>query len=680
MQALTRNPLADPGLLGVNAGASAAVVVAIGFLGVAGPTGYIWFAFLGAAVGVGRRLRDRLARAAAARRRCGWRSPARRSRAALLLDRRRDHADRRRRCSTQVQLLVGRRARRPRLRRSSSRSCRSSSRARSLALLLARALNALALGDDTARALGAHVGRTRVLGAVAITLLCGAATAAAGPIVFLGLTVPHVARAICGPDQRWVLALLRRARRRAAARSPTSSAACSSAPGELQAGIMHRVHRRARCSSLLVRRKRHRGALMTVVDCRPPHGHPRARRPPRQRRLAAGARAPGRRRGRCSRWSARRCSWSRSGRATSRRAGRRRRRAGRRRRRRDRLHRARAAAAARPVRAARRRRARDRRRDLPVAHAQPARLARTSSGSATGASRGRAVRDHGARAAAAWPSSLGALAGGAVTAVAVYVLAYPRRRHLGLPADPGRDRDQRPDAVASIDFLLARARIEDAQEATALAARLAQRPQLGGRRARSRSPLAVLLPAVAAAGRARCGRSSSATTRAALGRARRARRASRSSRSRSRWPSVTTRRGRARSPSSRSPRRRSRAGSPARPRRRWPARRSTGARCCWPPTSSPSGSSPARRCRSASMTGAFGGALPRVAADQPSGGRDARMTGGPAARRDGLTLAYDARVVARRPRRRHPRRRRSRRSSARTPAASRRCCARSCGC
>jgi iron-siderophore transport system permease protein len=75
-----------------------------------------------------------------------------------------------------------------------------------VALLLARPLNALALGDDSARSLGAHVGRTRLAGAVAITLLCGAATAAAGPIWFLGLAVPHAARAICGPDQRWVLA------------------------------------------------------------------------------------------------------------------------------------------------------------------------------------------------------------------------------------------------------------------------------------------------------------------------------------------------------------------------------------------------------------------------------------------------------------------------------------------
>jgi iron complex transport system permease protein len=74
-----------------------------------------------------------------------------------------------------------------------------------IALGLSRALNALALGDDAARALGARVARTRIAGALGVTLLCGAATAAAGPMYFLGLTVPHAARAFCGPDQRWVI-------------------------------------------------------------------------------------------------------------------------------------------------------------------------------------------------------------------------------------------------------------------------------------------------------------------------------------------------------------------------------------------------------------------------------------------------------------------------------------------
>jgi len=75
-----------------------------------------------------------------------------------------------------------------------------------IAFGLAGPLNALALGDHSGRALGAHPERTRTLGIIAVTLMCGAATAAVGPIWFVGLAVPHVARLITGPDQRWVMA------------------------------------------------------------------------------------------------------------------------------------------------------------------------------------------------------------------------------------------------------------------------------------------------------------------------------------------------------------------------------------------------------------------------------------------------------------------------------------------
>ena len=73
------------------------------------------------------------------------------------------------------------------------------------ALLCGRWLNALALGEDTARSLGVRVGRTRLALFAVIALLCGAATAACGPIVFVGLAVPHLARLVCGPDYRWIL-------------------------------------------------------------------------------------------------------------------------------------------------------------------------------------------------------------------------------------------------------------------------------------------------------------------------------------------------------------------------------------------------------------------------------------------------------------------------------------------
>jgi iron complex transport system permease protein len=76
-----------------------------------------------------------------------------------------------------------------------------------LAALSAPALNSIALGDDLARSLGTRIVRTRVLVVLAVTLLAGGATAIAGPIGFVGLMIPHVARWIVGPDQRWILAL-----------------------------------------------------------------------------------------------------------------------------------------------------------------------------------------------------------------------------------------------------------------------------------------------------------------------------------------------------------------------------------------------------------------------------------------------------------------------------------------
>jgi len=74
-----------------------------------------------------------------------------------------------------------------------------------IALSSGRVLNALSLGDDVARSLGQRVGRARATTTLAVVILVGAATAAAGPIIFVGLVIPHVARAITGPDYRWIL-------------------------------------------------------------------------------------------------------------------------------------------------------------------------------------------------------------------------------------------------------------------------------------------------------------------------------------------------------------------------------------------------------------------------------------------------------------------------------------------
>lgn len=200
MQALTRNPLAEPGLLGVNAGASAAVVSAISFLGVTSLTGYVWFAFLGAAVvsvlvyilGGSRGatpVRLALAGTAATAALYGYINAVQLLDAAAL-DRLRFWT-----VGSLASADMG----------TLGRIAPFIGIGTVLALLLARPLNAMEMGEDTARALGAHLNRTRALAMLAVTLLCGAATAACGPIVFIGLMIPHLVRTITGPDMRWIL-------------------------------------------------------------------------------------------------------------------------------------------------------------------------------------------------------------------------------------------------------------------------------------------------------------------------------------------------------------------------------------------------------------------------------------------------------------------------------------------
>ncbi len=202
MQGLTRNPLADPGLLGVSAGAAFAMAIGTALISGLSLLGGLWFAFAGAVVTtVAVYLIGAAGRAAA--------TPVTLVLAGValsavlsgitawmaLLDpttftqltswQTGDLANRR--WDTVVTILpfigIG----------------------LLLALAAAHALNALALGDDLATALGGSIGLTRFVVVVAVTLLCGAATAAVGPILFLGLMVPHVARWIVGPDQRWIL-------------------------------------------------------------------------------------------------------------------------------------------------------------------------------------------------------------------------------------------------------------------------------------------------------------------------------------------------------------------------------------------------------------------------------------------------------------------------------------------
>jgi iron complex transport system permease protein len=201
-QAVTRNPLADPGILGINTGASLAVVCGIAFLGITALPQYIWLALGGAAItavlvyligsaGRGGATPIKLALAGAAV------TAALSSAISAVLLPRIDvitrfqfwqvgsvaGADWSGIAVVTPFLVLG----------------------AVLALLGGRGLNALALGDELAAGLGVRIARARILSAVSGVLLCGAATAVAGPIAFVGLAVPHIVRLLVGSDQRWVL-------------------------------------------------------------------------------------------------------------------------------------------------------------------------------------------------------------------------------------------------------------------------------------------------------------------------------------------------------------------------------------------------------------------------------------------------------------------------------------------
>lgn len=196
MQGHTRNPLADPGLLGISGGAAFCVVLSTTVLGVTGVAGYIWFAFAGAALAallvftLGAASRGGptpvtlalaglavsellLAVTSAMVLGDGPSLDAYRFWAAGALD------DRGADLTLQVLpfVVVG----------------------LTLAAANSRALDVLALGEDSARGLGQNILRARIVGLTAVTLLTGAAVSVSGPIGFVGLVAPHVVRSLAGP-------------------------------------------------------------------------------------------------------------------------------------------------------------------------------------------------------------------------------------------------------------------------------------------------------------------------------------------------------------------------------------------------------------------------------------------------------------------------------------------------
>lgn len=232
MQSLTRNPLADPGLLGVNAGAAIGVVSAVAMFGISSIWFYLWFAFAGAALA---------SVAVFILGGIGYSSPARLALAGVALSMAIS-------AIVQMVILSNQHAFNEfRFWAAGSAEGRGMDIVTAiigfviLGLVLAMgtspALNALALGEDTSSSLGVRLQRTRILVMLAVTLLSGSATAAVGPIMFVGLAVPFLARAVMGSDIRWLLPF-------SAAAAPLMMLAADVlarlilAPQEIQVGIM----------------------------------------------------------------------------------------------------------------------------------------------------------------------------------------------------------------------------------------------------------------------------------------------------------------------------------------------------------------------------------------------------------------------------------------------------------
>ncbi|MER5300965.1 MULTISPECIES: FecCD family ABC transporter permease [Streptomyces] len=204
LQGITRNPIADPGILGISQGASVGVVLAIAYAGVHTLTGYVWYAFAGAGIAS-------VAVYAIASSGRGGATPVKLALGgaainALLVS-----------VTTAVLTTKASALDEFRFWQVGSLSGRDADIAAQvwpfllvgllLVLSVARGLDALALGEDVAKGLGQKVAVVRVVGGLGATVLTAVGVAAAGPIAFIGLAVPHIARAIVGSDHRWVLPL-----------------------------------------------------------------------------------------------------------------------------------------------------------------------------------------------------------------------------------------------------------------------------------------------------------------------------------------------------------------------------------------------------------------------------------------------------------------------------------------
>jgi iron complex transport system permease protein len=202
LQGATRNPLADPAILGIHSGAALFVVLGVAVFGLTQLNLYVWLAFIGAGgamlvvyavASLGREgatpIKLALAGAAVT-------AALQSVTSAILLTSPRTLDEIR---FWQVGSLAGRDI------AIVVQVAPFLAIGMVLALATGRLLDGLSMGEDVARSLGQDVARLRAIAGLAAVILAGAATAAAGPIAFVGLTVPHVARAVTGPNYRWIL-------------------------------------------------------------------------------------------------------------------------------------------------------------------------------------------------------------------------------------------------------------------------------------------------------------------------------------------------------------------------------------------------------------------------------------------------------------------------------------------
>lgn len=204
MQSITRNPIADPSILGINTGASLFVVVGIAFFSISSPSQYIWLGFTGAiltailvygiaSVGQSGATPIKLALAGAA------------TSMALM--------------SLVNTIMLPNSQVMDSFRFWQTGSIGGAKWNMILVLLpyfilglllsfyLSSSLNTLALGDELATSLGINSKKVRAMAAFAGVLLCGATTALAGPIAFVGLMVPHIMRLLIGSNMHYLLPL-----------------------------------------------------------------------------------------------------------------------------------------------------------------------------------------------------------------------------------------------------------------------------------------------------------------------------------------------------------------------------------------------------------------------------------------------------------------------------------------